>query len=363
LAAKGHNVIVVDFNENRIGSLEKNKLSRTGIGEVELISLPNNGLPIVKYLSAKLQFPKILKKLIQQNSIDVVLLYSVFINGTGAISVCRNAGVPIVYRAIDAYHRLRKNKMESWLLLQSEKYIYNNVDAISVTNKKMENYIREITRNKISCPVHITDHGVDTSHFKRLTINDVLAKKLLIEPNDFVCVFLGTTYSFSRLDSLVYHMERLRKAIPGFKLLILGSGDLDEPIRDAVAETEQFNFVLQPGMIPYHDLPDYLSLAKLAINPFKINDITRDIIPIKILQYLASELPVVSTPLPDLVAKIPHDISGVFYSESDDIEIFVENIIKIAMRINGINYGKQARNYVIHNHSMDRVINELEHIL
>lgn len=363
LAARGHEVTVIDFCENRQSELTCRKVSRTGQGEVQLISLPNNGVPIFKYLIAKFQFPRLLKRIIRDQGADAVLLYSVFINGTGAVAVCRELGIPVVYRALDAYHRLRKNRFQSWLLLQSEKYIYRNASILSVTNEQMGQYVREIGSDGKIAPVQVTDHGVDTDHFRSIEFDAGLAAKLSIDTNDFVCLFLGTTYSFSRLDTLVLHVNNLRKAIPNFKLLILGSGELDESIRLAAVDARVSDYVLQTGMISYKELPAYLSLAKIAICPFEINDITHDIIPIKILQYLAAELPVIATPLPDLYRKIPHEKSGVFYSATDEMESFVEMLVHIATSIDAAAIGARARRYVSDHHSMDRVIAELENLL
>lgn len=363
LAARGHTVTVIDFCESRRSSLSHGKVSRTGQGEVQLISLPNNGLPILKYLVAKLQFPRLLKRIIETQGADAVLLYSVFVNGTGAVSVCRKQGIPVVYRALDAYHRLRTSRFQSWLLLQGEKYIYRNANSISVTNEQMGQYVRELVPERKLAPVHVTDHGVDTDHFRRIEFDVELAAKLSIDPNDFVCLFLGTTYSFSRLDILVRKVNNIRRAIPNFKLLILGSGELDDSIRQAAAEAGVTDYVLQPGMIPYQELPPYMSLGRIAVCPFEINPITRDIIPIKMLQYLAAELPVIATPLPDLYRKVPHEKSGVYYSPTDEMGVFVESLIRVATSIDADVIGAAARRYVSEHHSMDRAIGKIEGLL
>lgn len=363
LVARGHDVTVIDFCEGRRGPLTTRQVSRTGMGEVELVNLPNNGLPIFKYLDARLRFPKLLQQVIRRKGADAVLLYSVFINGAGTISVCRRAGIPVVYRVLDAYHKLRNNRLESWLLLRGERYIYRHADTLSVTNEQMERYVENILPAGRKGPVHVTDHGVDTNHFKRLPIDLTLAKKLSIGSDDFVCLFLGTTYGFSRLDLLAERVKQLRQLIPGFKLLILGAGELDASIRVAAQRTGASQYVIQPGMISYEELPAYMSLARLAINAFEINDITRDIIPIKILQYLASKLPVVSTPLPDLVRKIPHEVSGVYYSASDRVDDFVDRLVEVSSVVDLKEAGNNARHYVSTHHSMDRVITELESLL
>jgi glycosyltransferase involved in cell wall biosynthesis len=56
-----------------------------------------------------------------------------------------------------------------------------------------------------------------------------------------------------------------------------------------------------PGMKNYKDLPAYFSNWDVAILPFALNDSTRFISPTKTPEYLAAGLPVVSTPIRDVV--------------------------------------------------------------
>lgn len=363
LVSRGHQVTVIDFCESKKSPQISARVSKTGLSEVQLINMANNGLPVFKYLAAKWRFPSLLKKTIKAQSVDAVLLYSVFINGTSTIRICRKLGIPVVYRVLDAYHRLRKNKFESWLLLQAERYIFRNANALSVTNNQMAEYVAELAPQGRLGTLQVTDHGVDTAHFRRIDADRAFANRLHVGEADVVCVFLGTTYAFSRLDVLVGHIRRLREHIPGFKLLVVGAGELDGAIRQAAIDADVVDHVLQPGMIAYQDLPAYLSLASCAINSFEINSITRDIVPIKMLQYLAAELPVVSTPLPDLQQKMPHETSGVFYSATDDMASFMEQLIQTVCSENLPVVGRKGREYVSHHHSMDRVISELEKLL
>ena len=55
------------------------------------------------------------------------------------------------------------------------------------------------------------------------------------------------------------------------------------------------------GMQDYHDLPAYFAGWDVAIMPFAINDSTRFISPTKTPEFLAAGLPVVSTPVRDVV--------------------------------------------------------------
>src|SRR6185312_5462543 len=55
------------------------------------------------------------------------------------------------------------------------------------------------------------------------------------------------------------------------------------------------------GMKAYSDLPRYFAGWDLALMPFAMNDATRYISPTKTPEYLAAGLPVVSTPVMDVV--------------------------------------------------------------
>ncbi|RYD87717.1 MAG: glycosyltransferase, partial [Sphingobacteriales bacterium] len=55
------------------------------------------------------------------------------------------------------------------------------------------------------------------------------------------------------------------------------------------------------GMKPYEELPAYFSNWQVALLPFARNDATRFISPTKTPEYLAAGLPVVSTPIRDVV--------------------------------------------------------------
>ena len=53
------------------------------------------------------------------------------------------------------------------------------------------------------------------------------------------------------------------------------------------------------GRKPHADLPAYCRSFDVAVIPHKLNDLTRSMNPIKLLEYLAAGLPVVSSPLPE----------------------------------------------------------------
>ncbi len=56
------------------------------------------------------------------------------------------------------------------------------------------------------------------------------------------------------------------------------------------------------GQRDYQDLPAYLKAFDVAMLPFARNAATRSISPTKTLEYMAAHTPIVSTPIPDVLA-------------------------------------------------------------
>ena len=364
LAARGHEVEVVDFDEARSPQAGSTLISRTGEGEVVLTPIPHGNIPVLKFIEARMRFRRMLSQRLRAGDIDAVFVYSVFINGTQAVRLAKRYGVPVVYRVLDAYHQLRTGIVTRNLLRAGERYIYRSADHVLLTNEKMGDYVRQLAAPVVAAPMSVLDHGVDCAHFSPRPADAALSARHGLSAADQVVVFLGTTYVFSGLLALVRQMPGIICTHPAVKLMIVGGGEMDAELAAAVAALGLETRVILTGMVSYQDVPRYLSLGQLAINPFEINDITRDIIPIKILQYQACGLPVLSTPLPDLCRKHPSSTSGVRYSDDDTIEVFVRDLLRLLDSAPAlVELGIIGRRYMEARFSVEHAIDTLESVL
>ena len=108
----------------------------------------------------------------------------------------------------------------------------------------------------------------------------------------------------SRLDPAIFHA--LARQFPQSSIVLMGPayGDTLEHIlhgKDVPA-----GVIRHLGNFPPGELPDVVSRFDVALIPFALNDATRALNPIKAMEYLAAGVPVVATPLPDVV----HEYSG-----------------------------------------------------
>jgi glycosyltransferase involved in cell wall biosynthesis len=189
--------------------------------------------------------------------------------------------------------------------------------------------------------------GFNPQVFKPMIKDQQLAHDLGISDNDKVILFVGTIYEFSGLENIIQNFEIIKNKTKDIKFLIIGGGENFEKIKSLVNQKKLGSNVILTNFKPQHEIPKFISLADVCINPFEINKITDSIIPIKIFEYLACGKPVLSTPLKGTVVLLPKEDFGIIYSSYDS---FVENLSDLLVNTEKLEeLGNKGLDYVIKN--------------
>ena len=107
-------------------------------------------------------------------------------------------------------------------------------------------------------------------------------------------VFTGAIVA-SKLDiPLIVELARAR---PQWSFALVGPVGLGDPGTDISPLDDEPNIHLL-GHRSYAELPNVLRAADAGLIPYAINELTKSIFPMKVYEYLAAGLPVVTTPLP-----------------------------------------------------------------
>lgn len=169
-------------------------------------------------------------------------------------------------------------------VLRDEEDLCRRADLVVTTSMALQGAKRHWNRNTILVP-----HGVDYEHFSKALSNNLPA------PPDIARIprprlgFFGLIRDWVDLD-LLAEVARRR---PGWHIVMLGDSTVDLTPYRALAN---MHFL---GRKPYEHLPAYCRQFDVGLIPFRINALTRAVNPIKLREYLAAGLPVVSTPLPE----------------------------------------------------------------
>lgn len=369
--SKNHNVFAIDYedlwkkdNFFDIGTIKTKEFKpreRAHKGANVILRRPGMiKLPIFSRLSAIFTHYFEIERIIKEEKINAIVLYSVPTNGLQCLFLAKKYNIPVIYRSIDVLHQLIDNWFLSKVTYSLEKIVYKYVDKIIVLTPKLLDYVVEMGAN--NSKVELLLIGVDTTKFHSVIDSTALRKNIGISENDKVIIFMGTLFDFSRMDQYIEQFPNILRVIPEAKLLIVGGGDLLEKLRKLVVDRGLQGKVILTGFQPYDMMPQYINIADVCINPFQINGITKDVLPNKILQYLACGKPVISTPLPGLLSVIPDEKYGIVYS-TDIPEMIQATIDLLKSKDRLIQLGQNASIYIKKHHDLNEVVIRLEEII
>ena len=304
LALRGHKVSFLEFDEGgkfwEKGLAPRRQVIQGRVHSGAAISVYRPfqvGIPGVDRLLAVLTVVPQLRKLLRRGSFDAVVLYAVPTYGLQTLWFARANRVPVMFRALDVSHKIRSSVLSpaiKWI----EGKIYKDVDLLSANNPAMASYCKQLGQRANSMDIHLPP--LDLSHFKQETRDTNLRSSLGFGISDKVLVYMGSFFYFSGLSEALREFARMSKNDSSLRLLLIGGGEQDSELRKLVSDLGIQELVVFTGFIGYEDLPRYLKVADIALNTLETTLVANVAFPNKVLQYMASGLPVVSTKLDGL---------------------------------------------------------------
>lgn len=251
---------------------------------------------------------------------------NIFVLNPLAIPAYGSSGIRSVNRALLRYqvmramHRLEFKKSLNWIFnpaaaiiagtLGEDKVIYYCVDEYTAFSGVASGSLAELEagllkradlvivsadllyQSKAPFNPHtvIVRHGVDYSHFRRaLDPETIVPAEIATLPRPIIG-FHGLIADWVDLDL----MEDVARHFSGGSVVMIGKATT------ATSAVERLPNVHMLGRKPYADLPAYCKGFDVALNPFRISRLTLNANPLKVREYLAAGLQVVSTAIPEV---------------------------------------------------------------
>jgi len=323
LAALGHEVGFVHFPEG-LSRAEladtpyKQPISGRVLDDVSLTLFTPKALSggLSGRLLTVLTFGKQFRNILQDFKPDVVVSFAVPTSGWQALSVSKKSGIPFVFRALDVSHKIRRS-IFSPIIALAERFIYRNADWVSVNNPAMLGYVLENGGSEDRAGVDFPP--LDLGHFAADKEGAApLRLQLGIPIEAKVILYMGSFFYFSGLPEVIRSFAK--EAAHDDYLVLIGAGEQGQELEGLVDDLGIQDKVLFTGLVSFLDLPRYLAIADVAINPLKPSLVSQTALPNKVLQYMASGLPIVSTRLRGLELTFGGDLSGlIFEKDSSDV--------------------------------------------
>jgi len=295
LALMGHEVAFLDFTEESAPSsagFDTAKFVQPRVSPGAKVRIFHQ-IPFTSGISGRLigaltSF-RSLRRAIHLSRPDIVVTYAVPTMGWQAALICRVLRIPLVYRAIDVSHLIRKTPL-SFLVKLSEAFLCRAASHVSANNAALLQYCENLAKRSIDGTVDFPPLAIEV--FRPETQYSAALRPASI-------VYMGSFFYFSGLDRLLMHFAKLEDE--GTTLTLIGGGEQDAYLRSIVEDMGLQKRVTFRGFIDFSELPQEFSKHRVAINPMLSSDVSNLAFPNKVIQYMASGLPVVTTKLSGLV--------------------------------------------------------------
>jgi glycosyltransferase involved in cell wall biosynthesis len=208
----------------------------------------------------------------------------------------------LIYHCVDEYTAF--SGVHSAGLAALEQQLLQRADLVIVSADRLYQSKARVNERTV-----LVRHGVDHRHFRRALDPDTVVPEEVARLPRPVIGFFGLIADWVDVGL----MARVAQRYPGGSLVLLGKATTD------VSALERLPNVHLLGRKPYADLPAYCKGFDVALNPFRVNELTLNANPLKVREYLAAGLPVVSTAIPEV------EVLGLCRTAADD-ESFLRQV-------------------------------------
>jgi glycosyltransferase involved in cell wall biosynthesis len=188
----------------------------------------------------------------------------------------------VIYYCVDEWSAF--SFLNGQLMEQMEKALIKQSDVVITSAEKLY-----ASKRHLHPKTYLVPHGVDSEHFGKACLPGTVVPKELEGLPSPIIGFWGLIHEWIDID-LIYHIASQR---PQWSFVLIGKTGVD------CSSLKKLSNMHMLGVRSYDTLPAFAKGFSIGIIPFKINRLTENVNPIKLREYLASGLSVVSTPLPE----------------------------------------------------------------
>lgn len=182
------------------------------------------------------------------------------------------------------------------LVAREDKATIESAELVITVSETLANQASYLNKN-----THVIHNGVDIDQYRGVIDSEAVARLYQQVPPGPIIGFIGSIEQWIDLELI----KLLATEFDEVNIVLVGPAYVN---LDILSEHKNI-FCLGPQN--RESMPLFLSNMEIGIIPFKINNLSKSVSPLKLYEYLAAGLPVVSTPM-----------DGV--KENSDLDVYVE---------------------------------------
>ncbi|MFH1213448.1 MAG: glycosyltransferase family 4 protein [Candidatus Neomarinimicrobiota bacterium] len=213
---------------------------------------------------------------------------------------------------------------KKWFLLLNQKYILSNCDHLILVSKLIASFIYQKRGWKL--PINsVLSNGADIPQPLTLEEKTTIRRQFDAE-NQPLFLYSGSLYRWYDSLGFVKAFHRALSTHPDLKLMIIGSGDAENDIRDYIHANILQNSVCLAGNVAHNEIKKIVQAVDYCL-VFYPGEPTYFGSSTKVMEYMALGKPVISTP--HMLEIIDDGITG-YMTKTSSPDDFAAKIIEVA---------------------------------
>jgi len=353
LQQRGHAIRVVDFdigwrNRPRANLMVPRRILRAPPkvvegSAIEVVRPPTIAFPVLDYASAFLTHRLEIGRQIREFRPEILIGFGI-LNAFSGIRLAHRAEIPFVYYLIDELHQLVPQQAFRGVAHLFEQANVREASLVLAINQALVDYAVEMGAGRERA--RVLPAGIDLERYLSAGDGVAVRKRLGLDPEDLVLFFMGWVYPFSGIRDVAECLIAGEGRDDRVRLLVVGKGDAWDELAALVRGRGAEDRIKMIGFRPYAEMPSYLAAANICLLHAHPTETMRNIVPIKMYEYLAAGKPVIATELPGLAKEFGRD-AGVIYVPGPREVVSKAIELDRSGRLQAL--GQQGRAFVSHN--------------
>jgi glycosyltransferase involved in cell wall biosynthesis len=191
----------------------------------------------------------------------------------------------VVYHCVDEFSAF--SDTNGRYIAEMEERLLRRADLVITSAERLRDNKVRVNPNTV-----LVRHGVDFNHFVKACDPATRIPEDIASLPRPILGFFGLVADWVDLEAIA----AAARAHPEGSVVVIGKVAPD--VDPAVLKAEPNIHLL--GRKPYAELPGYCRAFDVALMPFRVNELTLNANPLKVREYLAAGLPVVSSDIPEV---------------------------------------------------------------
>ncbi|HAN18996.1 MAG: hypothetical protein A2X13_11625 [Bacteroidetes bacterium GWC2_33_15] len=282
-----------------------------------------------------------IKKTFNINEYDIIHGHSGYNNGISAYLIAKKFKKKFIYDlhalSID---NIKKGTLKYKIAKRMESFLIRKAEVLITIDPELKKYI--INKYGISeDKIFSTPNGIDSDLFSK---NTKLNKEDFAGNGKFV-IGIDNSKSIENFQFILKNIDQIIAVFPDVFFVVFGDKN-----SNLEYDPEYFKFLPK---IKFKEMADYYSILDLFIMPRIRNNMTETITPLKILEIMSCEIPVLVSNVNGLSSCVKHSETGYIFNLEKGITSFNDAIKEIRSNKELIKVCKNAREWVVSNKSWE----------